>query len=629
MNKRSKIYIALAINSCALFLSSCDLDLVPLNDVTLEKYWTEKEDVQSFLNGCYSGMQQDKYITQSIVWGECRSDNVIEGVNVNKCNGLLHLLKGQLKPTNPLCDWAAIYKVINQCNTLLKYAPTVAEKDPNYTESDLRISCAEARALRAMSYFLLVKTFKDVPFTFEASVDDNQVYKLPATSGEEIIDALIADLEACKDYPQKSYASNYVYNSARITRNAVYSILADLYLWRASDANIPASVQKYNYQKCVECCDYVLNAKYDEYNANKHTDYSTWDKNTDFDSYILTNYGYPLLAEETTPGENNDGPLATKSIFCRGNSFESIFELTYMSGTQNLKNTDVAEMYGNAGGSGDNGTPFVSASDILIPEPLTTANNTYNDKETFPCFTDYRSITSFRYDEDGANDILKYTTSSCYAGASKEYGIITTSGWTPIDEAYVSLRTKDNSIESWILYRLTDVMLMRAEAEVCLAGLIDKSAESLEYTLPATRVNGQDLFDNDSLLYNDAFNLVMSVYMRSNPMSQTSLVTARPDRSKYTTYEAFLDLVENERHREFLFEGKRFFDLVRRSRREGSTAHLAQAISSKFGEASRAVLIKMSMLDFMYMPYLKDQMKLNPYLIQNPAYNEDDDYIKN
>ena len=49
MNKRSKIYIALAINSCALFLSSCDLDLVPLNDVTLEKYWTEKEDVQSLI----------------------------------------------------------------------------------------------------------------------------------------------------------------------------------------------------------------------------------------------------------------------------------------------------------------------------------------------------------------------------------------------------------------------------------------------------------------------------------------------------------------------------------------------------------------------------------------------------
>lgn len=636
MNKKSKISLALTFCSCALFLSSCDLDLMPLNDVTLENFWTEKEDVQAALNGCYTGMQEkdknlDKgtpaYLTQALVWGECRSDNIIEGVNVNKCNGLLYLLKGQLKSTNQLCDWASIYSVINRCNTVLNYAPQVANKDPNFTPSDLKIASAQAKAIRAMSYFLLVKTFKDVPFSFEPSIDDKDMSKYiqPATPGEEIIDKLIADLEECKDDPQKRYADDYVKNSAYITRNAMYSILADLYLWRASDINLSVSQQQNFYKKCIECCDYVLNAKFDEYNANSHSDKSTWNKAKDFDSYVLTNYGYPLLAEELNPGENLNGALATKSIFYSGNSFESIFELTYTSGEQNIKNEDVASFYGNEDNGGE---PYVSASEILIPEALTTANNSYNDKEVFPCFTDYRSITGFRYDEDGANDILKYATSSCYAGSSTGYGVIKSSGWAPMESSYVTLRTKNNSTESWIMYRLTDVMLMRAEAEICLAGTRNRESVSLEYSLPAPRVNGVDILENDSLLYNDAFNLIMAVYMRSNPLSQSVIVSAKPNRSDYSIYESFLDLVENERHREFLFEGKRYFDLVRRSRREGSTAHLAQAISSKFGEASRAVLIKMSMLDFMYMPYSKNQMKLNKYLTQNPAYNEEDDYVK-
>lgn len=602
--------------------TSCDLEILPLSGTYLENFWENKSDVQTVVNACYASMQQNDYVQQCIVWGECRSDNITQGAGVTSCSGLQQLLKGQLKPTNSLCDWSAMYKTINYCNTVLEYAPQVAEEDPNYTESDLKINEAEVKAIRAISYFTLVKTFDKVPFSFEASIDDNQVYVKPASPGDSIIDVLIEDIEAVKNLPPRRYSDEYAKNSGRITRKAMYALLADLYLWRASEKDFPKQ-QEY-YQKCVECCDYVIDYMIEEYNADNGEGH--WEKR-DFDKYVWQHYGYPLLAEEINAGVNSNGPQAYNTIFGDGSSFESLFELYYTAGTDNIMSNDIAKMYGGKSSSGTL-TPYVSASDNMMPDKLTTSNKTYaqnNENTPFTVITDYRSITSFQYKEDGKFNVLKFTLKNSQLGTGGNNGQATASAWSPLsgDPSY---RDYKDTKEPWIFYRLTDVMLMRAEAEICLAGLISTDAKPKQYA--ETRRKGVDCFGADSLLYDDAFNLIMAVYMRSNPGAQ-NIPSAAPMRSNMATYNDFITLVELERRRELMFEGKRYYDLVRRARREGNTSHFATAVSAKYGEASRAVLIKMSMMEFMYMPYLKQQCKINPYLIQNEAYSEEDEYIKN
>ena len=620
MKKKFNIAVILSAVASLGFFSSCDLDLMPLNEVVLENFWENKSEVQNVVDACYVGMQENKYLTKAIIWGECRSDNITSGEGVTSCSGLQQLLKGQLKSTNDACDWASIYKVINYCNTVLYYAPGVAEKDPNYTPSDLNVTRAEVKAIRAMSYLLLVKTFGDVPFSFQPSIDDNQNYLLPASPGDSIIDVLIADIDSCKDFAPKKYADEYKKNTGRITRQAMYAILADLYLWRAAEKDFPRQ-QEY-YQKAIECCDWVIDFKLSEYAANDGQGY--W-KKEDFDKYVYQHYGYPLLAEEVQAGTNDGGPKAFNAIFGAGNSFESIFELTYKASTTETTNSDVLNMYGGTSSGGGKVSPYVSASEYLLPDPLTTSNKTYSqDKETSPftVLTDYRSITNFIYSESGKYSILKYTTNSnSTIGAGGTDGQVGSS-WSTASG--VSQRSSSENTEGWIMYRLTDIMLMRAEAEVCLARLLNGTDDASPKNYTETRQRGQELFGKDSLLYNDAFNLVSAVYMRSNPTAQ-NLSTAAPSRDKMTTYSDFITLIELERRRELMFEGKRFFDLVRRARREGNTSHFAQAVSAKYGEASRAVLIKMSMMEFMYMPYLKAQLKINPYLKQNPAYDDDED----
>jgi hypothetical protein len=591
---------------------SCDLDLLPMNEVVLENYWKEEADVNSVVNSCYVGMQEGGFINKVITWGELRAENVTQGPDVP--GDIQQLLKCNLLSTNGCCNWDAFYNVINRCNIVLHYAPSVADLDPNYNTTDLNMTTAEVKAIRALSYFYLIRTFKDVPFTLNPSIDDFQEYVVPATKHEIILDSLILDLEGCKDYaPLKN--PDRKKNTGRVTRNMIYTLLADMYLWKASDYNLPVAAQQEAYRKCIEYCDMVINYKINQYKIDEDGDL---DKA--MDKQVFAEYGYPLLAELR---EGSTTPHAYNAIFGTGNSFESIFELTYGNAESDIKNTDLTYMYG---GSTQNGgeTTYVLGNENLIATEITSA--AYNDETLFPVTYDYRSLTSFHFNDGTAPEINKYIVRN-YTGSESDFGKVG-SAWKAATAARpnISWISTQQGV-NWIVYRLTDVMLMRAEAEINLAATLTPVVEEPEEgTEPAkTRANGASLSTADEL-YQDAFNLISAVYLRSNPEAPSG---ARPAFANYTTYESMMKLLDNERRREFLFEGKRYYDLVRRSRRDGNTEYYAASLASKFGEASKAVLIKMAMLDFIYMPYAERQIDVNPLLNQNPAYAKEDEIVKN
>ena len=589
---------------------SCDLDLLPMNEVVLENYWKEEADVNSVVNSCYVGMQEGGFVNKIITWGELRSENVTQGPDVP--GDIQQLLKCNLLSTNGCCNWDAFYNVINRCNIVLYYAPSVADRDPNYSLTDFNMTSAEVKAIRALSYFYLIRTFKDVPFTLNPSIDDFQNYVIPATKHEVILDSLIYDLEGCKDYaPLKN--PDRKKNSGRVTRNMIYTLLADMYLWKASDYNLPVAAQQEAYRKCIEYCDYVLNYKINQYKVDEEGDLDkAMDKN------VFAEYGYPLLAEER---EGSTTPHAYNAIFGTGNSFESIFELTYGNSDSDIKNTDLTQMYGGSD-KDDKNITYVLGNENLIPKKIEGA--TYTDESLFPVTYDYRSLTSFHFNDGTAPDINKYIVRN-FSGEESDFGKVG-STWEGATATRMNLTWNESKEINWIIYRLSDVMLMRAEAEINLAATM--SLEIQDATAPVTaKKNGSELATADEL-YKDAFNLISAVYLRSNPKATAG---ARPSFANYvtSTYDVMMTLLENERRREFLFEGKRYYDLVRRSRREGNTDHYVQALTSKFGEASKAVLIKMAMLDFIYMPYAERQIDVNPLLNQNPAYAKEDEIQKN
>ena len=88
------------------------------------------------------------------------------------------------------------------------------------------------------------------------------------------------------------------------------------------------------------------------------------------------------------------------------------------------------------------------------------------------------------------------------------------------------------------------------------------------------------------------------------------------------------ELVLDERRRELMFEGKRWFDLVRLAMREGDTKRVVQKVVYKHDAAQQsAVRIKLSDMNALFFPINKDEIKINNKLVQNPVY-EDDEYIE-
>ena len=137
----------------SLPLVSCDVEVLPLNQIIAQNYWTSKADVESVVFSCYTGLTSSAVIERMIIWGEVRSDNIKEGQQISQASkDLQYLLNGNILETNTYCDYSAFYKLINRCNTVELYAPVIQERDPNYTESDLRQNLAEVKAIRDLCY---------------------------------------------------------------------------------------------------------------------------------------------------------------------------------------------------------------------------------------------------------------------------------------------------------------------------------------------------------------------------------------------------------------------------------------------------------------------------------------------
>ena len=167
--------LAMAVSLTA-FMTSCGdfLDITPLNAVVVENYWEKKSEVESVITSCYFHMQDKGFSQRVIAWGELRGDNLTEtSTMAAKEKELYDFYTNNIIPDNSWTSWADFYNVINLCNTILHYAPGAQAKDGNYSVDELRTHEAEAKSIRALCYFYLIRTFKKVPLVLQATIGDD------------------------------------------------------------------------------------------------------------------------------------------------------------------------------------------------------------------------------------------------------------------------------------------------------------------------------------------------------------------------------------------------------------------------------------------------------------------------
>lgn len=512
-NKRNILFIL----AFSLLTPACSdyLDIRPENQLLLDDFWKKESDVEAVVLTCYSAMTEADFMSRVMLWGELRSDNVTpsEGAGdvIKQINNAIIL------PTYDLCTWSPMYKVINYCNTVLKYAPEVEKLDPNFTTADLQAKEAEVLAIRALCYFYLVRSFRDIPLSLEATVSDDQNLVLSQSSPDVVLkkitdDLLLAETWALSVYPTK------METKGRMTKDAIRALLADVYLWRKDYAN------------CITYCDKLINA-------------TTYETNMSGGKIEVPKY--ELIKD-----------LSTSSIFAEGNSSESIFELQFST---LLYNGAVSSLYGNPSTVGT----LIATTSYANPESELIFPKTDERKADF--------IITKKTDA-GAYQIFKYLGSRMSSGTGGLYSFKQTTA-------------------NWIFYRITDVMLMKAEALVQL----QESAENLV----------------------QALHIVNMTYMRAN----TTLLSADTLAfDAYKSVEGMEKLVLLERQRELMFEGKRWFDLVRAAERKNTTTEIVDYLVNKYTTNQSTIISKLSVMNSIYLPIPEGELMVNDSLKQNPYY---------
>jgi starch-binding outer membrane protein, SusD/RagB family len=257
------------------------------------------------------------------------------------------------------------------------------------------------------------------------------------------------------------------------------------------------------------------------------------------------------------------------SVFYIGNSTESIFELQFKENVQ--VNNPVREFYGHSG----NTMGYVSF-------PISLMYDAYSNPKLVGQYSPF-----FYNSTESKDDIRnKMFVNIALAKLTGQYYVFKYAGIAmseSIDGTPTTYRYRTNTA-NWILYRLSDIMLMKAEALVQV---------------------GESNYD-------EAISLVNTTYLRSNDGADSLKI------SNYSTKGELEDLILRERQRELMFEGKRWFDLVRRARRDNSTAQVNKYIANKTTESGAPISI--SSLNGLYMPIWDWEIRNNLNLKQNPFY---------
>jgi len=157
---------------------------------------------------------------------------------------------------------------------------------------------------------------------------------------------------------------------------------------------------------------------------------------------------------------------------------------------------------------------------------------------------------------------------------------------------YVGMAPDGQSVRSgsyqnssnWIVYRLADVLLMKAEA-----------LSQLER-------------------YQEAMNIIIEIRDRGS-------VQPMPIANSPNAYE---DAIMNERALELAYEGKRWFDLLRMGRRNNFARKdkLIEIIVSNVPSTQKRILAaKLTNPLGWYLPIFEDEIERNKNLVQNPYYD--------
>lgn len=196
-----KLYIAFTL-ALGFSLSSCEesiLNLTPPSTLTEANFYRNSADMESAVIGIYSRYQAR--LPKDWTLTEMPTDNIHRTGYFN-IGGLDEMNTLSFSPQNPLFAnlWVSTYNAIFRANAVLKYI----DQPSDYTGTKKNQLAGEAKFMRALLYFDLVRSFGGVPLiTSHLSVEESK--NASRATEEEVYTFIINELkEATNLLPEQT-----------------------------------------------------------------------------------------------------------------------------------------------------------------------------------------------------------------------------------------------------------------------------------------------------------------------------------------------------------------------------------------------------------------------------------------
>ncbi|MFC6099718.1 RagB/SusD family nutrient uptake outer membrane protein [Olivibacter domesticus] len=246
------ILISLTVTSCKKFLEE-----EPAAIISEEQFYKTQDDALNAINAVYFFLNsggtsvQTPYNTLFNTGMNMAGDDEDPGPgatnpDVRSLSVLAH------SSTN-----LRIYEIWQQHYAAIKRANVALEKIPqiDFDENLKNRLLAEAKFLRALYYFNLVRLYGDVPLivAYQKYIDAND-YAVPRSAATEVYGQIEKDLKEAAAVLPASYSSPDV---GRATAGAAKALLAKVYL---TEASLPLKIQEH-YEDAVKIAEEVLSSQ--------------------------------------------------------------------------------------------------------------------------------------------------------------------------------------------------------------------------------------------------------------------------------------------------------------------------------------------------------------------------------
>lgn len=206
-----------------LLMGSCSfLDKEPISSFSAQGFYKTASDAQAGVYGIYDAMQSS-FRLNFAYWGEGRAD----AIETNHAGDPFALRQNTLTPIITSSNWNNLYTVISRANYAIKYIPEVFEDETSALRNQL---IGQARALRAIAYFYLIRVWGDVPFTLEPYESVQQDLFVSKTDKETILNQIVDDLLYASEFCAPSYGGER--DRVLITKGSADGMLTQVYMWR-------------------------------------------------------------------------------------------------------------------------------------------------------------------------------------------------------------------------------------------------------------------------------------------------------------------------------------------------------------------------------------------------------------